>query len=1526
MGKDWKILNNILKNKKKVILYTVIATLLLIINLFYYLALPKFIKINNYKAQIQDLFLEKTGSGLKLGELETSFLWNLNIKINCDKFNINQNNKDIITGKNSYLQISLIPLLFKDVKITKVKIDDLNLLLNRNKEGKFNVQELFEKKQKNSKFKLKVTNLDLIANNYYINFDDKFLDKPQNFVFKGEKINLSGFNYKRHLNITTKGNVEYNNQKSDYDFNFVLNYQLNPKDSKRKLKIKYITLIGEALNFEPGKLLPYINLCLCDSVKDIKGITDLKFNVDTKRQKKIKFYGVLSNLEVINKNGKTLLRSDENTHIFLDSKYDDLNLYIKKAFAQNENINVLLSGDIYQFKTKKRHLNLKLNLDNSNISNIVELFPKNIKVPLDPFNKLTKLKMDGIVNTKVNVKGYYKKPKIDGYTSFEKMSLTANSANVKNSFGYLTFKDYDININTSLMLDYDSYLTVNGEINPSYEKTLNLNINSSILNLTKGHDLYLACAELFTFSPKPLDLMSFSGRGSVSVVTSGKFKNINLEGSIKVKDGHLRYEGLSAKAYVPSALIKFNDYKVIFDNIKGYVKNVETIVNGHITLKGFSDVTLDFEDLDLELAREVIFNSPLLIDVQTALAEIQKSKGNAKAHIKLISDKNDKAKLNSSGELNLKSTFVQMQGFAVPFTNASGLLKYDYNKVYFEDVKADFGKTTCVVNGLIKTDKLSNSQYYDLLLKSKNVNLENVRKLIKSSKVLEETEKNINNLTSIKGKATAELKLKGDIKSNDILEYLFMDVNNIDFFYKDIGIHINNTSGKFKVTKKKFKIIESQGVALNSKFKFSGTLTEKSKTEVIPDTRLIMENFDFSKLQDLHNVELIYPEVKEYISMFKNTRGKVYADMTFKPNDVFYFKFIPKNTEAMLNNNLNLPIKTNKGTIYVSDKVIKFEDSGFLLSKSKIDVDGTIKNVLIKPDLDLKINSRLKSADIDKYINPFLVQPINSKGIIPLSADVSGTIDNWNLSSQIIVNKHDDLFYQAKISLPKDKIKVLNINATGNKDNIDIQNFDIFVADAYKHNKSSKYAKNADFTNINQYFVMQGKVANSLTAPVFKNFQIKTPKEISVKFLNYSNIDKHGQYFTTANLIADIVLNGKYITPEIRGGLYVKNAQLPAFDAVIKYANIEFNTDETFITKSEVNIAGSDLFLSAKINNVYEFPISIKELNITSKSINMDKILENYSKNPLFYENSKTPKSKYRLPAVVISNGKVFANDLIISHLITSNFTSSFNFTPDWLLSFPNVNFNTAGGSVSSNVFYNIKNSKLFVNTKAQEVEANAASTTLLNLPNEVYGKLSGSAQFETFGNTMDELIKNSNGFANFEISKGRLVRLGSLEYLLRAFNLIKSGIGGLNLNNILDLIVPQKTGYFEKITGSLLVKNGIISANEFITQGENLSLAISGTVNMANSQSKVKIGGKMSKKITGLLGPLGSISINTFTDFIPQLGFIPSSDEGFSAVLPILKKVPILGLEGGKYREFYVIIDGDLYDPSSVKKFKWVD
>ena len=84
-------------------------------------------------------------------------------------------------------------------------------------------------------------------------------------------------------------------------------------------------------------------------------------------------------------------------------------------------------------------------------------------------------------------------------------------------------------------------------------------------------------------------------------------------------------------------------------------------------------------------------------------------------------------------------------------------------------------------------------------------------------------------------------------------------------------------------------------------------------------------------------------------------------------------------------------------------------------------------------------------------------------------------------------------------------------------------------------------------------------------------------------------------------------------------------------------------------------------------------------------------------------------------------------------------------------------------------------------------------------------------------------------GSVYFEIINGKMPKLGSLEYLLKAGNTIKSGITGLSLNNIIAILSPIKTGEFETIKGSLSLKNGIAQNIEVDSKSENLNLFING-------------------------------------------------------------------------------------------------
>ena len=135
------------------------------------------------------------------------------------------------------------------------------------------------------------------------------------------------------------------------------------------------------------------------------------------------------------------------------------------------------------------------------------------------------------------------------------------------------------------------------------------------------------------------------------------------------------------------------------------------------------------------------------------------------------------------------------------------------------------------------------------------------------------------------------------------------------------------------------------------------------------------------------------------------------------------------------------------------------------------------------------------------------------------------------------------------------------------------------------------------------------------------------------------------------------------------------------------------------------------------------------------------------------------------------------------------------------------------------------------------------------------------------------------------------------------------------------------KTGHFQALEGNFAVTNGVLKSERIASIGQNLSLYLSGDIDMITNYTDVKILGKLSKKVTGLLGPLGSLSLNTFIDFVPSKGFIPSRpDKGLIELIPGLSEIPVLGLKGGEYRLFAVNIQGNFYDTGSVKRFRWID
>lgn len=289
---------------------------------------------------------------------------------------------------------------------------------------------------------------------------------------------------------------------------------------------------------------------------------------------------------------------------------------------------------------------------------------------------------------------------------------------------------------------------------------------------------------------------------------------------------------------------------------------------------------------------------------------------------------------------------------------------------------------------------------------------------------------------------------------------------------------------------------------------------------------------------------------------------------------------------------------------------------------------------------------------------------------------------------------------------------------------------------------------------------------------------------------------------------------------------------------------------------------------------------------------------------------------------LIIDKGKLKIDEIVYKTLPANNFSASLNLK-NGNLHLKDGTIDIAGGKIQGNLNYNFEKGLIAIKAATTEVDANEFAYNFLDIKNQIFGKVNGTADITTFGANDEERLQNLNGELKFNVLNGKMPKLGSIEYLLRAGNLIKGGIQGLTLNNITALLVPVKTGNFNEINGDILLKDGTIKNMKIYSKGENLSILITGNYDLVSNHADINILGKLSKNINTFLGPIGNASINSFFNLIPGLHIDELQD---TDLIKQINAIPELGLKTDKFRIFRAIVDGDIYSENFVSKFEWID
>ncbi len=1466
---------------------------------FYFQEIPQIININSHRLEIIKLAKTKIGEDLTLGELKGSTTWDLCYKIDTDKIAITKNGTgNFISAKNTQLKIFLPALLWKNISIKKITTNDLYLDIKLLESGEFDIQKLFKiKAQKDYKVVFKGAKLK--ANKYKLLFNDETKKPIRKFVLSGDYIDLKDFNPDKFLKIAVVGKIEHG-------CSFVPFYiKAQTPLSFQNIKKNGFKVSGNLQKFSPHLYLDYFKKILPKDISDIKGEVNISFNFEQKLQQS-GFFDIEAqtrDFKISKKYQKNYLYLPARGFISAKGRFGKSYLSLERFNIQGENYDLNVLGSVKNLKTKNIDLDLLVKTDYSKLESVLKLIPKNIKDKKGIIQDLRKYDFKADIESDLKLKGFYKKPKMEGVLRFKNLKMQGDKPGLPSTNGELKFSGYKMFINTKVFTSEKDFVQATGWIKPLVGKTMGLKILASYdTDLKKAIEKIKIIRDVFEFKLGPIPYMHVEGVGNLRLNLKGKFKNPLAFGYANFKNVTAYHSQLSKPASRVNGSIIFKDKKMHYKNMRAFIDKSPLIISGYSLLKGTSNVDFYSTSANLVTAKSLIDNSTMLKETKKALKVVDKAYGKGELSFNLSGENEN---VVAKGFFKPQNSTIWLKNYSQPAKNVKGAIFFDKNYTKFQDLTGHIVNSKALLNGEIVNKKMN------FKLSSEKLDLAAAKEFVYSSSALKEAQKALLELSDVQGHAKSEILLQGEVDTPNVFKSASFDSIDAVVFYEKINSPLQILKGIVDIDMTTLSTKGAKVKAFGSEFTAVGKITELGSALPKPDMTIVSRGFDMNYYEDLVASEIIVPPVKNSMSLYVNVHGLVDAEVILKPNpDNNIVKLEFYNTKADYLP-VHIPIFVKKGKMTITSKDLAFNNIDANFSNTQVHLDGMVKNITEKPIFDLSLYSMISADDIDRYIAPFIVSPIKSVGMIPFELKFQGDSQGWDVDSKIILAQNSNIIFRGADLCTEIPCMVV-FKAKGNKKQVDIKQFSLDLI-----------TKNGDI--IKNSLKVNGSLINLDDEMSFKDFNILSNYPTPIKTLNLFIKTNNGRpFFTTGVFQGNIKAQGKLTLPYLLGNMSLKNVIIPSFETLVEKADIAMDVDSIIVKDSKINIADSKMRVGATIDNTMDKPIEIKRIEIDANSLNLDKISKIIKKNQTSSTSTQVSNNT-ELPSFVVSKGSIFAKELIINELITNNFLSSFYLTPDWNLTMKKFSLNTAGGSIEGDLDYNLNSTDLVAKVKIKDLSANAAAATFLRMPNEANGTLQATADFTTKGTNAFEFISNANGTADFLINNGRLNRLGSIEYLLRAANILKSGVAGLTLNNVVDLVVPQKVGYFNVIKGTIKAKNGVIRTDDAVTQGDHLSMAFSGSIDMATNYSDITIYGKVSKKISGLLGPAGSVSIGSIIEYIPGLGFMPSSDKGLIEIIPNLNKVPVLGLESGKYREFVVDVEGDLYNPRSVKRFRWI-
>lgn len=894
------------------------------------------------------------------------------------------------------------------------------------------------------------------------------------------------------------------------------------------------------------------------------------------------------------------------------------------------------------------------------------------------------------------------------------------------------------------------------------------------------------------------------------------------------------------------------------------------------------------------------------------------------ADLKLDST-SDETQIN--GDLSLKNISCTIESKTLPPSNIN--LKFNKDKIGINaDFYTDLTKKA-TITGIFNNGK---KKSVNLNVKSRSTNIKNT--FLIANTLLEMIGKKDLQGISANGNLSADFNIKSDFKKIQSSGYL--KINDANIIHNLYNVALNSINADIDFSDNRINILKSSAFINSEPISLKGSIDTNANANILlfaqnlqikgllatlgqMDT--LRENDFYGGRVDLNvalkgRLDKALPIIEVKLSNV-NLRNKPNQARISLPSAKI--KMTPNGKKLKGNAELKGLKVISQGKVFsIPELTLSFDekdlniDKGTLyINSSRVDIFGKVTDYSSKKiNFDITARGLILSNDIKSMLPPQNQKGVVAVGKIPLLVRITGS-QKQKIHAQMLAN-NSNYVSVFDINSLRGKTSLINAELTLNGNEITVDEITLYELQSNK-GLSQNMAENLSLGL--KVAGIKGKITDiNSQNPIASGLHINIPKQISTSIPGYRN--------SLLQLKGDVSLNGQLNNPQINGGLDIPILSLPSYKINAKDFSVQFNKNTVLITCPLLRIDSSIMSFNALADKNFSRGIVIKNLDFLADYINLDSLSTSLASLP---QNTNGPGTDLGV-TILGGSGKIqkFKTGGIIATNVSSNITLKNN-----ILKLDNTNADAYFGKVAGNISYDFVYGKTGLKLQGRGLNAEPALKALSGIPQAPSGKLDFDSDLTLIGYTQEQLIRSMRGSTKFIISNGRMNKLGQLEHLLYAQNILSNNFFKATLNVIAKALTVKNTGNFRYIKGEMTFSQGWANLSYIKTSGPSMSMYITGKYNLLNNSANLIVLGRLSDEIVKVLGPLGELSMDKILSYIPKIGAITSSMinqmttdpeyENTSLIPPLSPPTDL------PTKDFKVVINGGIESQSSVKSFKWL-